>query len=415
MARHKGTADPMSPMALAGTMAGVTPEEQARSLANLKLERDAIALYDRLAALEPEPRRAAAFRSIAGNERRHAQIWAERLRDDGVTVPPVGPPRIRIRFVVLVARVFGTSAVSEMVRSLEGDEEAAYTGQDVPEVAGIIEDERTHARIWRALDADDPEAAAALSGVVLQAIGPAAMAATDDASPAATERWHVSGTSGTLRASIFGVSDGLVSNLSLVMGVVGATSDNAIIVLAGVAGLLAGAFSMAAGEWVSMQSQRELFERQIDLERDELRIMPEQEEAELARLYQRKGIPEADARRLAHHLMQDPEVALDTKVREELGLDPDQLGSPFGAATGSFLAFVVGAAVPLIPFLLGSGTVAFVASLTASMVALFLVGAGVSLLTGKSAWRSGLRQMLIGGAAAAVTFGVGTLLGVNIS
>jgi len=396
-------------------MAGVTPEEQERSLANLKLERDAIALYDRLAALEPEPRRAAAFRSIAANERRHAEIWAERLRDDGATVPPVDGPRIRIRFIVLVARLFGTSAVSEMVRSLEGDEEDAYTGQDVPEVAGIIEDERNHARIWRALDADDPEAAAALSGVVPQAIGPAAMAATTDTSPASTERWHVSGTSGTLRASIFGVSDGLVSNLSLVMGVVGATSDNAIIVLAGVAGLLAGAFSMAAGEWVSMQSQRELFERQIDLERDELRIMPEQEEAELARLYQRKGIPEADARRLAHHLMQDPEMALDTKVREELGLDPDQLGSPVGAATGSFLAFVVGAAVPLIPFLLASGTVAFVASLTASMVALFLVGAGVSLLTGKSAWRSGLRQMLIGGLAAAVTFAVGSLLGVNIS
>ena len=313
-----------------------------------------------------------------------------------------------------MARLFGTSSVSEMVRSLEGDEEAAYTGQDHPDVAAIIEDERAHAQIWRALDAGDPAAAAAMGGVVEDAIGPAATAATE-AAPTVTERWHVSGTSGTLRASIFGISDGLVSNLSLVMGVVGATSDNAIIVLAGVAGLLAGAFSMAAGEWVSMQSQRELFERQIELEREELRVMPEQEEAELARLYQRKGIPQVDAMRLAHHLMQDPEMALDTKVREELGLDPEQLGSPFGAAAGSFLAFVVGAAVPLVPFLVTSGQVAFVASLVASMVALFLVGAGVSLLTGKSAWRSGLRQMLIGGLAAAVTFAVGSLLGVNIS
>ena len=253
-----------------------------------------------------------------------------------------------------------------------------------------------------------------MGGVVEDAIGPAATAASETP-PAASERWHVSGTSGTLRASIFGISDGLVSNLSLVMGVVGATSGNAIIVLAGVAGLLAGAFSMAAGEWVSMQSQRELFERQIELEREELRVMPEQEEAELARLYQRKGIPESDARRLAHHLMQDPEMALDTKVREELGLDPGQLGSPLGAAAGSFLAFVVGAAVPLVPFLITSGQVAFVASLAASMVALFLVGAGVSLLTGRSAWRSGLRQMLIGSLAAAVTFAVGSVLGVNIS
>ena len=393
----------------------MTPDEQARSLANLKLERDAIVLYDRLAAMEQDPRRAAAFRSIAVNERRHAEIWADRLQEDGATVPPVDGPRVRIRFILLVARVFGTSSVSELVRALEGDEEEAYAGQEHPDVAGIIQDERAHAEIWRALDAGDPAAAAVMGDVVSEAIGPAATAATSDVSPATSERWHVSGTSGTLRASIFGISDGLVSNLSLVMGVVGATSDNAIIVLAGVAGLLAGAFSMAAGEWVSMQSQRELFERQIELEREELRIMPEQEEAELARLYQRKGIPEADAGRLAHHLMLDPEMALDTKVREELGLDPGQLGSPWGAAVGSFLAFVVGAAVPLVPFLLTSGIVAFVASLTASMVALFLVGAGVSLLTGKSLWRSGLRQMLLGGAAAAVTFGVGTLLGVNIS
>ena len=393
----------------------MTPDEQARSVSNLKLERDAIVLYDQLSELEHDPRRAAAFRSIAANERRHAEIWAQRLREDGATVPPADKPRVRVRFILLVARLFGTSSVSEMVRSLEGDEEAAYIGQDHPDVAGIIEDERAHAEIWRALDAGDPEAAAAMGNVVDDAIGPIAAAAVSDVSPATSERWHVSGTSGTLRASIFGISDGLVSNLSLVMGVVGATSDNAIIVLAGVAGLLAGAFSMAAGEWVSMQSQRELFERQIELEREELRVMPEQEEAELARLYQRKGIPEVDARRLAHHLMQDPEMALDTKVREELGLDPGQLGSPWGAAGGSFLAFVIGAVVPLIPFLLTSGTVAFVASLTASMVALFLVGAGVSLLTGKSVWRSGLRQMLIGGLAAAVTFAVGSLLGVNIS
>ena len=383
----------------------MTADEEARSLANLKLERDAIILYDRLAAMESDGKRATAFRSIAANERRHADIWAERLRADGASVPPAGGPSLRIRFILVVARLLGTAAVSEMVRALEGDEEEAYTGQEHPDVAGIIEDERAHAEIWRALDAGDLDAAAAAGG--------------DAASAAevlvASEKWHVSGTSGTLRASIFGVSDGLVSNLSLVMGVVGAQADNQFIVLAGIAGLLAGAFSMAAGEWISMQSQRELFERQIELEREELRVMPEQEEAELAVLYRRKGIPDADARRLAHHLMQDPEMALDTKVREELGLDPAQLGSPLGAAGGSFLAFVVGAFVPLLPFLLTSGTAAFVGSLVLSMIALFLVGAGVSLLTGRSVVRSGLRQMLIGGLAAAVTFGVGTLIGVSVA
>ncbi|MET1232798.1 MAG: VIT1/CCC1 transporter family protein [Candidatus Limnocylindrales bacterium] len=381
----------------------MTPDEQASSLANLKLERDAIVLYDRLAEMEREPRRAAAFRSIAGNERRHAEIWAQRLREDGAIVPLPSAPRMRVRFIILIARVFGTGSVSELVRSLEGDEEEAYTGQEHPDVAGIIDDERAHAEIWRRLDAGDLDAAALSEG--------------DAASTAATiapraESWHVSGRSGTLRASIFGISDGLVSNLSLVMGVVGANPDEHIIVLAGVAGLLAGAFSMGAGEWISMQSQRELFERQIELEREELRVMPEQEEAELAGLYRRKGIPDADARRLAHQLMADPEIALDTKVREELGLDPGELGSPWGAAAGSFLAFVVGASVPLIPYLLADGVPAFVASLGLSLVALFAVGAAVSLLTGRSAIRSGLRQTVIGALAAAVTFAVGSLIGV---
>jgi vacuolar iron transporter family protein len=395
-----------------GTIANVTPEEQASSLANLKLERDAIVLYDRLAEIEKDPRRSGAFRSIATNERRHAEIWAQRLREDGATVPPADGPRIRIRFILLVARLFGTASVSELVRALEGDEEEAYTGQEHPDVAGIIDDERAHAEIWRRLDAGDLDAGPVAGGAT--ALASAGAGATAVAPPVA-EAWHVSGRSGTLRASIFGISDGLVSNLSLVMGVVGANADDHVIVLAGVAGLLAGAFSMGAGEWISMQSQRELFERQIELEREELRVMPEQEEAELAALYRRKGIPESEARRLAHHLMEDPEMALDTKVREELGLDPRELGSPWGAAMGSFLAFVVGASVPLIPYLVADGRAAFIASLGLSLLALFVVGAAVSLLTGRSALRSGLRQVLIGGLAATITFAVGSVIGVVAS
>ena len=174
----------------------------------------------------------------------------------------------------------------------------------------------------------------------------------------AVETWHrVGGRSGTLRAVIFGVSDGLVSNLSLVMGVAGAATRNpSFILLAGIAGLLAGSFSMAAGEYISMQSQRELFERQIALERAEMEAMPEEEEAELAAAYRAKGFTAEEAARIAHRIFRDPEAALDTLVREELGLDPDELGSPSRAAVGSFLAFAVGAAVPVIPYLFGGGT-----------------------------------------------------------
>jgi VIT1/CCC1 family predicted Fe2+/Mn2+ transporter len=206
-----------------------------------------------------------------------------------------------------------------------------------------------------------------------------------------------------------------VSNLALVMGIAGASADNRIIVLTGVAGLLAGSFSMAAGEYVSMQSQRELFQRQIDLEREELKIMPEDEERELAAIYRAKGLSTGEAALVAHRLMQDPDQALDTKVREELGLDPDELGSPWGAATYSFLAFALGALVPLLPFLLTTGRAAIITSVSLALIALFLVGVGVSLLTGRSAIYSGIRQAAIGGAAAAVTYIVGLLIGVQLS
>jgi VIT1/CCC1 family predicted Fe2+/Mn2+ transporter len=199
------------------------------------------------------------------------------------------------------------------------------------------------------------------------------------------------------------------------MGVAGAaSSEPRFILLAGIAGLLAGASSMAAGEYISMQSQRELFERQIELERAELEAMPDEEEAELAAVYRSKGFTQEEAERIAHRLFQDPESALDTLVREELGLDPDELGSPWGAAFGSFVAFAVGAVIPVIPYLVGSGAVAFYVALGLSLAALFAVGAGVSLLTGRSTLYSGFRQVGIGAAAAAVTYAVGSVIGVTL-
>jgi VIT1/CCC1 family predicted Fe2+/Mn2+ transporter len=187
------------------------------------------------------------------------------------------------------------------------------------------------------------------------------------------------------------------------------------VLLAGVAGLLAGAFSMAAGEFVSISSQREMFERQIALERDELAESPEEEEHELALIYRAKGLPAAESNRLAATLMRDPDVALDTLAREELGLDPSELGSPIGAATSSFAAFAVGAAMPVLPYLFLGGFAAFLASVVLSVVALFAVGAGVSLVTGRGLLFSGIRMVSIGGAAAGVTYLVGKLIGVSIA
>lgn len=408
-----------------------TEAERERSLANLRLERDAIVLYDRLAGLEKDARRASAFRTIASNERRHAEIWANRLREAGMEVPAEEQPRLRIRFILTLARVFGTKSVSDLVKALEGDEEELYAAQGDPDVAGIMEDERKHAEIWQRLDAGLPGVITDGSEEDFSAAGANSLHAADQAeagtardggvvalipgqiAPRRDESWHRAGQAGTLRAAIFGVSDGLVSNLALVMGVAGAAVDNHFIVLAGIAGLLAGAFSMAAGEYVSMQSQRELFQRQIDLEREELKIMPEAEEHELAGIYRAKGLSRAEAALVAHRLMQDPETALDTKVREELGLDPSELGSPWGAALYSCATFAIGAVIPLLPFLLTTGVPAIVASVGLALTALFIVGAAVSLLTGRSALFSGARQVAIGSVAAAVTYVVGLVIGVQ--
>jgi VIT1/CCC1 family predicted Fe2+/Mn2+ transporter len=378
----------------------VAPIDVAQSLENLKLERDAIALYDALARIERDPRRAEAFRTIAGNERRHADVWAAKLRELGADVPEPSGPRFRIRTIVLAARLFGTHAVRDLVQALEGDEEDIYTQQTSPEVEAIAADEREHAAIWQRLSGGG---------------GTRGHAPGVRSDIARNEQWHRAGRSGTLRAVIFGVSDGLVSNLALVMGVAGASGgEGSFVLLAGVAGLLAGAFSMAAGEYISMQSQRELFERQIALERAELEAMPEEEQAELATVYRQKGFTDEEARVIAERMFKDPEHALDTLVREELGLDPDELGSPWGAASGSFVAFAIGALIPVIPYLITAGSAAFIAAIVLSGGALFAVGAGVSLLTGRSLLFSGGRQVLIGAAAAIVTYVVGHAIGVAV-
>jgi VIT1/CCC1 family predicted Fe2+/Mn2+ transporter len=223
------------------------------------------------------------------------------------------------------------------------------------------------------------------------------------------------GTGGNLRAAVFGVNDGLVSNLSLILGVAGASSNSGLILLSGIAGLLAGAFSMAAGEYVSVRSQREMYEYQIGLEQAELKEYPDEEAEELALIYAARGMNKEDARELARRTIADPRLALDTLAREELGLNPEDLGSPWGAALSSFFSFGAGALVPLAPFLFARGEGALVAAVVITGVALFGVGATISLFTGRSAVRDGLRMLAIGGGAGAITYLLGTLLGVSLA
>ncbi|MBM3991131.1 MAG: hypothetical protein FJ298_08995 [Planctomycetes bacterium] len=227
------------------------------------------------------------------------------------------------------------------------------------------------------------------------------------------QRHRSVGSGGALRAAVFGLNDGLVSNTSLILGLAGAGAEPRTLLLTGIAGLLAGAFSMAAGEYVSMRSQRELFEYQIGQERDELAEYPEEETEEIALIYKARGLGLDEARALARKLMSDPEHALDTLAREELGLNPDDLGSPWGAAWTSFLAFAAGALLPLAPHLWLVGSSAIWSTAAIALVALFSVGAALALFTGRGAAASGLRMVLIGSAAGATTYGIGLLFGVS--
>lgn len=227
------------------------------------------------------------------------------------------------------------------------------------------------------------------------------------------ERHHRDISGGAARAAVFGVNDGLVSNVSLILGMAGASPGPGVVRLAGMAGLIAGALSMAAGEFVSMQAQRELLERELALERRELHRRPHVEQVELQHIYESRGVEPDTARRLAAEMMRDPELALETHAREELGIDPNALGSPLAAAASSFAAFAAGAVVPLVPWLVGSGTAAVLASVVLGAVVAFGVGLLLARFTGRSRLRSGLRQLAIAAATAAVTYGIGAAVGVS--
>ena len=359
----------------------------------LDSERDAATLYSRIAEAETGERRSI-FEELAAVERRHAAHWEEKIRGAGQSVPPLGRPSTRTRLLAAAASRLSASAVLPLIERAERADAGVYDA-DPDAAPGMAADEHGHARtIAKLIEGGRPSPRAQI---------------------ARREPWHRGDRSGALRAGVFGVSDGLVSNTALVMGVAGSGVSHTVILLTGTAGLLSGSFSMAAGEYVSMASQREMYQREIALEAQELQEKPEEERDELVLLYRAKGLPRADAAKLADRIMADRHVALDTLTREELGLDLTQLGSPLIAAISSLLTFALGALVVIVPYFFGSGTAALVAAIVLAAAALVGVGAGIGILNGRSAVRSGLRQLLLGGAAALVTFGIGHLIGAHVS
>jgi VIT1/CCC1 family predicted Fe2+/Mn2+ transporter len=340
------------------------------ALENWTEEKRSAWLYRIVSDAEAGTPRQVLFLELAQAAERQATIWAEALARAGQAVPTEYRPDPRTRLIGWLIPRLGVRAMKGVLAAMKVRGMSLYQGP-------------RHRGIPTRLDQIDPDL-------------------------------HKSFGSGNLRAAVFGVNDGLISNASLILGVAGAGSAADVILLSGVAGLLAGAFSMAAGEYVSVRSQREFHEYQMSLEREELEQYPQEEAAELALIYAAKGIDPVQARQMAEALLRDPDRALDTLAREELGLNPDELGSPWGAAISSFISFALGAGLPVLPYLLLSGTSAFVGVLLTTAIALFGVGAAISLFTGRHAFLGGLRMLFIGAAAGGSTWAIGRTLGVAL-
>jgi len=359
-----------------------------------KSESEAVWLYKRFAELETNPSLADLYRRLADTEVSHVAFWEAKVVAAGGRVPEFRPGTA-VRLKAWLARRLGPGAMVDAVSGVESRAAGSYDGVADAEAVGMPKDERSHARVFGYLS----RSGKGLGG--------------DDV--ARFEGRHKAGGGNALRAAVLGANDGLVSVFSLVMGVAGAGASRSQILLTGGAGLLAGALSMALGEWLSVQSSRELYLNQIGIEEAELGEIPEEEKAELALIYQAKGLDQASAEALADRLLSDKATALDTLAREELHVDPAELGgSAWVAAATSFFLFAAGALIPTLPYLVWSGTAGIVASTVFSTLGLFGIGAAITLLTGRKILYSGMRQVLFGVAAAAISFGVGHLIGVGL-
>ncbi len=368
-----------------------TPSDIARWQANLQGEVDGIAVYEGMATGAREPQLTDLYHRLAATEERHAAVWRGRLAAAGARIPT--RPAWRARILAAVARRFGPGLVASTIAGQESAARGQYDDQPEAAGTGMPADERSHARVLR-------ELTSGMEGGAL----------------ARFEGRHRAVGGNALRAAVLGANDGLVSNFSLVMGIAGAGGGGSAILVAGFAGLLAGALSMALGEWLSVQSARELYANQIAVETAEIAEIPEEEEEELRLIYEAKGIAPEAARQLAHRIVTgDRAVAVDTLAREELGIDPEELGgSAWVAGATSFTLFALGAIIPVIPFLLLQGTAAIAVAAALAGLALFGIGAAITLVTGRGVLVSGMRQLAFGMAAAAITFGIGSLVGTAI-
>ena len=362
----------------------------------LQIEVDTAFLYDSIAAIQSDENLSRVLQSLSDIEKGHAKHMLEKVHtfDSSYAMPQ---PSSRAKFQLRLGKIFGYSSIISNLSSIEKQFAVHAIKNKLKHGEKPSGFEHNHLNI---IEAVNNNAALNVSGGLLSKF----------------ESRHKSVGGNALRAAVLGANDGLVSNMSLVMGVAGAAVSNGTILLTGIAGLLAGAISMALGEWLSVQSSRELNQRQIDLETEELEASPEEEKKELILLYQAKGMNSEEAKKLAEKAFENPETALDAIITEELGIDKEELGgSAWEAAIASFILFSIGAIIPLYPFMIFDGREAILLSLGSSVVGLFGIGAAITLLTGKSIWFSGFRQVAFGLVAAAVTYGIGTLIGVSLA
>lgn len=360
---------------------------------SIQTEVDAWFLYQRLADHEEDPTIANVFRQMSGIEKEHATSFARKAK---LNIDDLLRPSWRAKTLDAIGRIFGYNFVLGSLMDTEKSIANAIVYRKKHERRQVTGGETAHVNILRAI----LEKEEGVTGSQLLRF----------------ERGHRSVGGNAIRAAVLGGNDGLISNFSLVMGVAGATAGDEGVLLAGVAGLLAGALSMAMGEWISVRSSQELYENQMQIEMEELETNPEGEMKELALIFMAKGIPEAQAHEMAESAMQDKTYAHEVLVREELGINPEEMkGSAIEAALYSFVFFAVGAIIPVLPFIFSEGDHTVILSVALSAAGLFLIGAAITLYTGRNVWYSGIRQVLFGLAAAAVTFGIGKLIGVSIT
>lgn len=363
------------------------------SLKSIQTEVDASFLYQLLATHEEDEQVANVFKQMSEIEHSHALAF---MQKNGLGENELPGPSTRARILKLIGKLFGYDYVLGVLLDTEKSIAGSVASARKKTKTQVSLSDTAHVTILKNILSSDKK----MSGTNL----------------ARFEKRHRSVGGNALRAAVLGGNDGLVSNFSLVMGVAGATSGQNEILLTGMAGLLAGALSMSLGEWISVKSSQELFENQMDLEMEELEANPEGEERELALIYMTKGIPEEQARQMANEIMQNKDHAHEVLVKEELGINPEDLkGSAMEAAITSFILFAIGAIIPVIPFFFAEGMQAVLISAAASALGLFVIGAAITLFTGKSVWYSGFRQVVFGLAAAAVTFGIGKLIGVSLA